>query len=959
MGHVESLYTTIVHEHHLRFVALAVAVCAFGSLTATAIAKHALKPETQNSRRAWLVLAGLMTGLAVWTTHFTAMLGYRQDLDIHFDMSVAALSALIAVPLAMTGWVLGFLHRPRPLLGGGLIGCSVIVAHFIDMHALSFAGDVVHDTTAVLLAIVAGLGLGCLSGHLFSEDRGRIFVWPAAAAIAASALSVHFIAMSGVTLTAHASHAAAANMAVSSDELGVVVVSVFVGLLVVALSYAWHAESLARATAEEHRQLTMALENLRSTQDHHRAYIELNPQIAWVADPEGRVTEIAPLWADLVGLPKEEGVGDGWAQVVHPDDLPVVKNLWSAAVKDGKDEEADVRYRIRLIDGSYRWFRARARPRRNEVGEITAWYGSLEDIHEHVIAETALRQSEERYRLASLATNDVIWDWSFEEGRATWGGAHPKVLGYANLDEGTNLSWWLDRIHPDDRAHVLASQARALDSGQKFWSEEYRFLTAAGAWIDVRTRCVIVRDENMLPVRLVGSMLDITEQKRAQAELNWAAYHDHLTRLPNRALYGIRIQAAIDKACETGEKVALIILDLNNFKEMNDTLGHAAGDRVLEEVARRLPAAMPEGATVARLGGDEFAIIAPGLAAPGDYREVAEALARCFEKPVMFDELRIPIGFSAGVAIWPRDGADPGELLIAADLALYASKADLPGVVREFSPALKHASEKRSRMLIVARAGVEEDRIVPFYQPKIDLQTGQIMGWEALLRVQDNGGVLPPSAIEAAFADAEMSVRLTDRIFCRMFADLATWRAYGLDPGRIAVNVSAGDFRSPDLTRRLQNAARTHRQDLAQIDIEVTETVLIGQFGPEVARMLEELRALGVMVALDDFGTGYASLSHLQQFPVDVIKIDKSFIDRIGEDAPGGTAVIDAVLQMARRMGMQTVAEGVETIAQARYLRARGCTIGQGYLFSKAVPAEQVPAILRGNSYDHWEFGAA
>ncbi|NRC56279.1 EAL domain-containing protein [Neoaquamicrobium sediminum] len=281
----------------------------------------------------------------------------------------------------------------------------------------------------------------------------------------------------------------------------------------------------------------------------------------------------------------------------------------------------------------------------------------------------------------------------------------------------------------------------------------------------------------------------------------------------------------------------------------------------------------------------------------------------------------------------------------------------MPGTVLEFTPSLKGAAERRSNMLKLARQALEEDRIIPFYQPKIDLRTGRVMGWEALLRIRSlNNEILPPSEIAAAFLDSEIAVQLTDRMFARVFSDLADWQAAGINPGRIAVNVSAADFRQNALADRLQSHPNVAGQSLSAIDIEVTETVLIGQLGPEVSRMLRELRTLGVMVALDDFGTGYASLTHLQEFPVDVIKIDRSFIERIDASDPKATAVIDAVLQMAKRLGMQTVAEGIETVEQARYLRARGCSIGQGYLFDRPLPAADVPRTLSAQSKGQWEF---
>ena len=953
---MSTLFETIAVEHDLRFVSLAVGICALGSLTSVAIAQHAFKPGAEASRVRWLALAGLVTGLAVWTTHFTAMLGYRNDLDIRFDLTIASLSILLAIPMSMTGWMLGFRARETGLLAGTLVGSSVAVAHFVDMTALRVQGTVHHDHATSLVAVIAGIALASLSAETFKRTRHLTFAWPATFPLFMAVISLHFIAMSGVTILPGSAGAWDTEGTATPDQLATVVVGAFLILLSAAIVFTWHSESLARASSEEQRRLIVALEHLRWTEDHHRAYVELNPQIAWVADANGRVTEIAPLWEELVGMPRSEALGDGWARPVHPDDLPRVGNVWREAITSGDGDMADVRYRIRLVDGGYRWFRARARPRCNEAGDVVAWYGSLEDIHEQVLAETALRSSEERYRLASRATNDVIWDWSFADQRATWAGAHKKVLGYPELQGGTDLSWWHDRIHPDDLPHVLSSQSDALEAGAEYWSEEYRFLVATGDWIDVKSRCVIVRDDDGVPIRLVGSMLDITQQKNAEAELNWAAHHDPLSRLPNRALFRARLRAAIESAEEKGRFVGLVTIDLNDFKGLNDRLGHAAGDTLLEETAQRLVNSVPIDATVARLGGDEFAIILPDLELVDGYAKVTAVLADNLKAATTIDGMRVPISFCAGVAIWPRDAREPGELLISADLALYAAKGEMPGTIKEFFPSLRAASELRSRMLGLARSALDDDYVVPFYQPKIDLQSGQIMGWEALLRVvSPDGNVLSPAQIEAAFGDADLSVRITDRMLERVFEDISNWRSLGIDPGRIAVNVSAGDFRLQGLSSRLKAHAASYANSLANIDIEVTEGVLIGQLGPEVSRMLEELRTLGVMVALDDFGTGYASLTHLQQFPVDVIKIDKSFIDRLEGGDAKATAVVDAVLQMARRLNMQTVAEGVETKEQARYLRARGCTIGQGYFFSRPIAASGVPSLMTAQPFGNWE----
>lgn len=953
------LYEVIFDQHDFRFIALAVGICALSSLTSIAIAQHALRPETRSARIRWLAFAGLVTGLGVWATHFTAMLGYRDDLEILYDLDAALVSIVLAAGLATGGWLIGFARHEHGLLAGLVFGAAIAAAHFIDMHAIRVAGTVHHDPLWVAASLALGLSLGALSGWLFVKGKDDVLAWPAVLAFFGAVLSLHFVAMAGVTIVP-GGVLDLTGWTGTSDELAAMVVGSFLLLLVAAVSVTWQSVNAARITAQQQAHLLEALDTLRRSEAHHRAYVELNPQIAWVADPQGQITEIAPLWEDLVGVSLEEGYGEGWKRVLHPDDLPAIVAMWDEAVRTGDEDRVDARYRVRLVNGSYRWFRVRARPRHDEDGSILAWYGSLEDIHDQVLAEEALRSSEERYRLASRATNDVIWDWSFEDQRATWAGAHKKVLGYPELQGHTDLSFWLDRIHPDDLPRVIASQTSALETGADYWHEEYRFLTASGEWIDTRSRCVIVRNEDEEPVRLVGSMLDITQQKKAETELHWAAFHDPLTKLPNRSLYQLRLQTAVENARHDNNFVALIVLDMNGFKELNDTLGHAAGDKVLVEMAGRLSENLPEEATVARLGGDEFAVILPDLPTDTFQAGMVERLSHILIDTVEYTGLSIPVSFCGGVALWPRDAREPDELLIAADLALYDAKAKMPGTITEFTPSLRVAAEDRAAMLGRARSALNDDRVVPFYQPKVDLHSGKIMGWEALLRIAgEDGEIYPPSRITAAFSDPEITVKLTDRMLSRVFSDLAKWRATGVEVGRLAINVSAGDFRQHTLAERIVAHASQHGQTLAEIDIEVTEGVLIGQLGPEVSRKLEELRSMGVMVALDDFGTGYASLTHLQKFPVDVIKIDKSFIDQLDYRDAKATAVTDAILQMAKRLDMQTVAEGVETLEQARYLKARGCTIGQGYLFSRPLPASEVPTFMSTPEFQHWEFGSA
>lgn len=939
--------TCIAYQHDLRMVAVAVAVCALGSFTSAVIIQRAFVAATRTIRMWWLVLAGLITGVTIWTTHYTAMLGYAAQLALRVYTDIVGLSLASCTILAISGWLVAFGDtRQRGMLGGALVGAGLAMAHFLDTYSLRFSAVTRYDLDLLVISVVAGVGLCAGAGWLFQRYRNVPIAWPAALALMTGTLALHFVAMASLTVTPLTTQRRTGGT-VDLSAIATVVVFGCIMILVVALTVAYHSQRLALATAADRQRLRTALDALRASETHHRASIELNPQLPWLADASGNVVEMAPHWVELVGGSLADALGLGWAASVHPDDLPGVAALWSRAIENGDGKIADTRYRLRMQDGAYRWFRARARPRRDEAGQITAWYGTLEDIDDQVASELALRESEERYRLASRATNDVIWDWSFEQGRATWGGAVEEVLGYKNLNETTDLKWWLDRIHPRDVDHVIAAQKNAFDSGGSEWDQEYKFRKADGTYIDVASRCLIIRNEHGDPARLVGSMLDITARKQAQESLQQAAYHDPLTKLSNRAHYARMLDRALARAGKTSQYVGLIVLDLNNFKTLNDSMGHAAGDALLCEIAARLLRSAPPEATVARLGGDEFAIILPGLALLDAREETVRKILAPLETPALIEGLRVAISFCAGASIWPRDAETPGELMKCADLALYAAKADLPGTIRGFTPAMREVSESRATMLARARSALDDDRIVPFYQPKVCLRTGQIAGFEALLRWHDHrNGLQPPSSIVAAFDDVELSVLITDRMLDRVLSDVAGWKREGREVGRIAINAATADFRRGDLAERILEKVTRLGLTPSVLELEVTESVLVGQMAGRVGQTLTKLRNAGVTIALDDFGTGYASLTHLQQFPVDVLKIDRSFIDKVSTDTMGSSAVVDALLQMAKAMGITSVAEGIETIAQAEYLVTRGCDLGQGYLFGRPVGRNRVLPLL-------------
>lgn len=693
-------------------------------------------------------------------------------------------------------------------------------------------------------------------------------------------------------------------------------------------------------------EMAVLIEQLQASQEHYRHSVALNPQIPWIADRAGAIIEVSPRWSASTGLSSVDALGWGWTETVHPDDLPRVRELWSAALLLPDGADVDVRYRLRQSDGEYRWFRARALPRRDAEGDVQCWYGTLEDIHDQVLAEEALTLSEERYRLASLAANDIIWDVSLANDRIAWNGAAATVLGYPEAVAGTTRKWWVERIHPDDRERVLSRFPQLDDTGIVHWVQEFRFLAGDGNYLDLVGRGHVVRDGEGHPIRLIGSLQDVTSQKRYEDKLRWAANHDYLTGLPNRRRFADRLDQALMDAASNGTQVRLLVFDVDRFKVTNDNLGHDAGDALLREISNRLLKCAPSSATVARLGGDEFAIILQEDMEDENGEQFARALLSQAGQPVFFRGRQLDISLSAGSAIGFRDGHTPEELHKSADLALYAAKNDGPGRFYSFRNDLREAAERETQMLHDAREALSEDRVVAFYQPKVCLCTGKCVGFEALLRWHHASGLRSPGAIGAALDDPDLSTSLTDRMLDHVISDLRYWRDTGVDPGRVAINGAEGDFRRGDFADRILGRLAKANLPADALELEVTESVFVGQLAQNVSSALDTLSRAGVKIALDDFGTGYASLTHLKQFPVDTLKIDRSFISRLdnfeGEDA----AIVGAVIDLASNLSISTVAEGIETAAQAAHLAWKYCDHGQGFLFGRPTSAAHIPAMI-------------
>lgn len=448
-------------------------------------------------------------------------------------------------------------------------------------------------------------------------------------------------------------------------------------------------------------------------------------------------------------------------------------------------------------------------------------------------------------------------------------------------------------------------------------------------------------------VTVIGRRLRETAQELASAEGEAArlAFHDGLTGLPNRAFF----QKALDDWIRRGTIVpapfGLVLLDVDDFKLINDSLGHDAGDAVLLAFAERVRSVLGPDDIMARLGGDEFALLLADYAEDDRLEGFCRRLLHRFDMPCTHGSQSIQVRASIGGAI--RKAKDSAVTLLKhADLALYESKATGKGVCRIYHPKMWNSLIGRREMMAAANDALAGDNIRPFYQPKVSLEDGHILGFEALLRIcPRDGEPIGPDVMAAAFEDSALASAISDKMIEQVLEDIVRWRRAGVAFGHVAINASAAELRRGDYAERLLARLDLMAIDPALIQVEVTESVLLGRGAEHVERTFRTLANRGIRLALDDFGTGFASLSHLKQFPVAIIKIDRTFIRDLQIDAGDG-AIVDALIGLGQALKIDVVAEGIETRAQRDFLWALGCRLGQGYLFSEAVPGANVPALI-------------
>jgi diguanylate cyclase (GGDEF)-like protein/PAS domain S-box-containing protein len=573
-------------------------------------------------------------------------------------------------------------------------------------------------------------------------------------------------------------------------------------------------------------------------------------------------------------------------------------------------------------------------------GRLVSRTSVLQNITERKQAQLALQDAENRWKLALESTGDGVWDWDVQSGVEHFSKRLLEMYGFQE-GEIPNMAAELDsRTHPDDVAQMALDRDAHFAGRTAIYHNEHRIRCKDGSWKWVLSRGMLInRDTDGRPLRMIGTHTDITDRKSAEALVRQQAFFDTLTGLPNRRMLRDRLEQEIKRCKRDAQQLAILFIDLDHFKEVNDTLGHGNGDLLLVQAAQRIQDCVREADTVARMGGDEFTVILTEVSDAPRLEPTLQKILRAVEQVFQLGNEQVFVSASIGITLYPADACDIDDLLKNADQALYVAKGAGRNRFSFFTPALQEAAQTRVRLAHDLRAGLQEQQFRLVYQPIVELATGAVHKAEALIRWQHPlRGLVSPAEFIPIAESSGLIVDIGEWVFQQAALQVQAWRRSLHPDFQISVNKSPAQFHH-DGSGKQAWAQQLQALGLpgSSIVVEITEGLLLDA-NPRVTGHLLELGEAGIQVSLDDFGTGYSSLSYLQKFDIDVIKIDQSFVRNLCA-ASTELALCKAMIVMAHELGMQVVAEGVETVQQRDLLSSAGCDYAQGYLFSCPVAA--------------------
>jgi len=690
--------------------------------------------------------------------------------------------------------------------------------------------------------------------------------------------------------------------------------------------------------------VTQRAADSETAKDHLKALLDAIPDPVWLKDTNGVFLSCNPQLeryfdaaeADIVGRTDYDFVDRQVADSFRENDRRAM---------EAGEPRANEEWLTFSRDGYRGLFETIKAPMRSPTGKVIGILGIARDITARYRAERAARLSKTRLTVALQATQIAIWDWDIKHDRWYASREYYTVLGYPpELGRG-NREVWLERLHPDDRPRVSALIERARSGVPQLYQYEARLRHADGTyrWMSVRGKTV-ERDRQGRATRMLGVRIDVTDKKSAEESIRRLAHYDPLTGLPNRALLNERMSADIARAQSKRESFAVLVLDIDRFKNINDTFGQTIGDELLVEVAKRIQSLGSEADTVARVGGDTFVMVLSGAKTTQATR-TAQRLLDSLSVPFRTRELELVVTPTIGIALFPAHGTDFDTLIKCADTAMHRAKHSGRNHYVFFTEEMQTRSGRNLALEIALRHAIERGELQLHYQPQISLVDGRITGAEALLRWRNaNLGNVFPAEFIPIIEDSGQILQIGTWVLRTAATQLRKWLSAGITPFTLAVNISSAQFRHPNLPGLIGKILGETNLEPRYLELELTERVAMDDPLGAIA-VMNELRGLGVRISIDDFGTGYSSLNYLKRFRAHKLKIDQSFVRDVADD-PDDQAIVRAIINLANSLGIDTIAEGVETLAQIAFLQGNGCQEAQGFYFSPAIPAEQFTALV-------------
>lgn len=894
----------IATEHDLRLVAIAALIC----VLSVAVSFVLLTPANGNLAQHRKAAAAAALGGGAWATHFVAMLAYKPGLPTAFDPSLTLGSAgvaMLAVLAALNIWGRAR-HNAGRAFAGGFAGLGIGAMHYMGMAAVRLPGRLEYDWTLVAVSILLGAGaMASAFAHWHGDgDHGRRA--RAGLGVVVGIVLLHFTGMGSVSIVPESGTAIVASIGFDHERLAALVAA-GAGLTLALSAAALWAEARARAR-------TLATEALRL-----RDLADAGLDGLVLCDSDGSAVEVNSRFAAWVGLDRDVLLGRDVRALIRmePSEAGVL------GLTRGEPHRATLLGACGEV------------PVEVVVGEMNTAEGKRTVIAVHDLREKLRAEARFEAALDNMPHGLCMFD------------AEERLL-VANLRYVEMYAMPQELTRPGTPLrHVLAHHVKVGACPEGLEVRVAAHLSSSdegGAQYELRElkdgRTIAVSRRRTVGNGWVSIHEDVTERRRVEEQMSYIATHDALTGLPNRVLFHKKLDEALAQA-QRGHSFAVLCLDLDRFKDVNDTLGHAMGDALLREAAGRLRAELRETDTLARLGGDEFAVIQTDADQPNDATILAKRLVEVLSVPFEIDGHQLAIGTSVGVALAPTDGLDPERLIKGADLALYRAKAEGRGRWRFFEPEMDARMQARRVLELELRRALALGEFELFYQPIMNVASRRVGGFEALVRWRhpERGLVVPDAFIPLA-EEIGLIIPLGEWVLARACIEAVNW------PGapKVAVNLSPAQFASRGLVDAVAVALEQSGLAPGRLELEITETVMLQNTEATLAT-LHRLKELGVRIAMDDFGTGYSSLSYLQRFPFDKVKIDRSFTSGLGASRES-EAIVRAVTDLCVGLDMTTTAEGVETEAQLHALQLRGCQEAQGYLFSKPLPASDIIELI-------------